>query len=95
MLFESSRAPKILLSCPLTIDEWTSEPHLDAGITVSPIGMGVHDGSGRKIEQDVKGLFHALLGERRGGCAPGTEVDIDAVVMAMGGVLGAVFGVDT
>lgn len=82
MLFESTdRAAKVLLSCTLEIDEWTSEPFLTPEITVSTAPPN------RKIEDESKKLFLALLGENK----PGLGSDGNGVVRATEGVLRSLF----
>lgn len=85
---------QVLLSCSLTIDEWTSEPQLlpEISISTSPKGRG---GSSRKVEQEAKKLFYALLKGEHGGPADNVgNVDANAVVRATEGVLGVLFGLD-
>ena len=95
MIFAPKDSPlQVLLSCNLTIDEWTSEPQLlpEISISTSPKGRG----SSRKVEQEAKKLFYAFLKGEKGGPADSVgDVDADAVVRATEGVLGVLFGLDT
>lgn len=84
---------RFLLSCTLTLDEWTSEPRLLPEISISASSTV----RGEKVEQEAKKLFHTLLrGEReQSNLADGVEViDADAIVRAVDGVVGVLFGVD-
>lgn len=84
MLFESTdKAPKLLLSCPVTIDEWTSEPQLIPEISVTA------SRASKKIEQESKKLFLALLHDSGEGGAQND--DIHAIVRATEGVLCSLF----
>lgn len=86
---------RFLLSCTLALDEWTSEPRLLAEISISAPSTV----RGRKVEQEAKRLFHILLrGEREQSYladGDGGDVDADAIVRAVDGVVGVLFGVDT
>lgn len=84
---------RFLLSCTLTLDEWTSEPRLLPEISISASSTV----RGEKVEQEAKKLFHTLLrGEReQSNLADGVEdIDADAIVRAVDGVVGVLFGVD-
>lgn len=95
------KLPKILLSCPIALDEWNGEPQLRPEISVS-VSSRVDGVSGRKIEQETKKLFRALLNEDGGGAFVRMEGGVawdannnnnpDVVVRAIGGVLGVLFG---
>ena len=93
MIFAPKENPlQVLLSCSLIIDEWASEPQLlpEISISTSPKNRG---GSSRKVEQEAKKLFYALL---KGNQSDGVgDFDADAVVRATEGVLGVLFGLDT
>ncbi|KAJ5605024.1 hypothetical protein N7510_010178 [Penicillium lagena] len=92
MVVKSKSGPKVLLAYNLTIDDWTGEPQLRPEISVSD--SGANGGSNKKINQEAKKLFHALLHEKGGSPVPGVEggVHIDAVLRATEGALGALFG---
>lgn len=96
MTFASKESPlQVLLSCNLRIDEWTSEPQLLPEISISTSAKG-RGGSSRKVEQEAKKLFYALLkGEQSGPADSVGGVDADTVVRATEGVLGVLFGLDT
>ncbi|KAL4812608.1 hypothetical protein BDW67DRAFT_169821 [Aspergillus spinulosporus] len=92
ILFKSKqRALEALLSCDLTIDNWTGEPELMPTICVSL--SGYNSSSDRKVEQESKKLFEAVLHESKKqqlGTAGGSEAD--AVIKATKCVLDALFG---
>ncbi|OJJ46360.1 hypothetical protein ASPZODRAFT_16131 [Penicilliopsis zonata CBS 506.65] len=85
VLFSSSdKSRKMLLTCSLILDEWTGEPQLASEISVhGPASTGK-----RKIEQEAKKLFRALLSE-------GERVnnEMDTIVRATGAVLNLLFSV--
>ncbi|TQB70821.1 hypothetical protein MPDQ_008046 [Monascus purpureus] len=95
-LFASNeKLPKVLLSCLISLDEWTGEPQLRPEISIS--SPSPDKVSGRKIEQETKKLFRALLNDKG---APGTDGAVgdsnpDAIARAIGGVLGVLFGADS
>jgi hypothetical protein len=91
MIVKSKSGPRVLLSYNLTIDDWTGEPQLRPEISVSD--SGANGGSSKKINQEAKKLFHALLHEKGGTPMPGVEggVHIDAVLRATEGAFGALF----
>lgn len=86
--------PRVLLSNTLTIDDWTGEPQLRPELSVSPSGSS--GGPGKKIDQEAKKLFHALLKDDTFNSTQSIVegVHFDAVVRATEGVLGALFGRD-
>ena len=92
ILFKSKqRTLEALLSCELTIDPWTGEPELTPTICVSISGNG--SSSDRKVEQESKKLFEAVLNESKKqqlGTAGGSEAE--AVVKATKCVLDVLFG---
>ncbi|KAL1963273.1 hypothetical protein VTN77DRAFT_8496 [Rasamsonia byssochlamydoides] len=100
MIFSSGankkRESKLLLSCPLTLDEWTSEPQLKPEISISIPPDLVDTMKRLKVERDVKRLFRTLLkeGRRRGGDTGYGDTDGDAIVKATEGVMGVLFGID-
>ncbi|KAJ5632261.1 hypothetical protein N7490_008600 [Penicillium lividum] len=89
----SGAEPRVLLSNALVIDDWTGEPQLRPELSVSTSGYG---GASKKIDQETKKLFHALLKEDSLTSTQGTMegVHFDAVVRATEGALGALFGRD-
>jgi hypothetical protein len=92
MVVKSKSGPRVLLSYNLTIDDWTGEPQIRPEISVSD--SGANGSSSKKINQEAKKLFHALLHEKSGSRASSVEggVHIDAILRATEGVLGALFG---
>ncbi|PWY64750.1 hypothetical protein BO70DRAFT_346835 [Aspergillus heteromorphus CBS 117.55] len=95
MLFESKRGSvKLLLSCELIMDEWTCEPELAAGISVSVL-PGSDGDSGHKVEQESKRLFQAMLEESKRNDTGSSRSDsyADVVIQATECTLGALFGV--
>ena len=100
MLFSSpSDRPKtetrLLLSCSLILDDWTSEPELQLDICLSRSSSGTNTshggGSGyARIEREAKSLFHSLLTWSEGGEGP----DASSIIRAVEGVLGVVFGAE-
>ncbi|OJJ33150.1 hypothetical protein ASPWEDRAFT_53189 [Aspergillus wentii DTO 134E9] len=96
MLFSTTEKPiKLLISCALTIDEWTSEPQLTPEISVSISSLT--DGTSSKIEQEAKKLFQGIINEYTGGATEGVvgTADVDAIVRATGGVIDTLFGAET
>ncbi|GIK07889.1 hypothetical protein Aspvir_003559 [Aspergillus viridinutans] len=93
MLFESKETrTKLLLSCDLSMDEWSSEPKLtpDISITSRSTSSGK---SCKKIEQETKKLFQEVLRDsRRQQGAIETEADV--IIRAVECVLNALFGVE-
>ncbi|KAJ5187344.1 hypothetical protein N7449_010338 [Penicillium cf. viridicatum] len=83
----SDSSPRVLLSNTLVLDEWTGEPQLRPEISVSIPGVD------KKIDQETKKLFHALLREDDALVTRGVEggIHADAVVRATEGALGALF----
>ncbi|KAJ5659141.1 hypothetical protein N7507_005592 [Penicillium longicatenatum] len=82
--------PRVLLSNTLTVDEWTGEPQLRPELSVS--AYGASDGPGKKIDQEAKKLFHALLKNNILASRQSVEgVHFDAVIRATEGVLSALF----
>lgn len=84
----SDSTPRVLLSNTLVLDEWTGEPQLRPEISVSIPGVD------KKIDQETKKLFRALLREDGALVTQGVEggIHVDAVVRATEGALGALFG---
>ncbi|KAJ5929659.1 hypothetical protein N7454_006609 [Penicillium verhagenii] len=85
--------PRVLLSNALTIDDWTGEPQLRPELSVSTSSSsGVPS---KKIDQEAKKLFHALLREDKSTPQSIPEgVHFCAVIRATEGTLGALFGHD-
>lgn len=95
MLFASGRKDelKLILSCVLTLDEWTGEPKLNPEISVA--SSGVHGSGGAKVEREAKKLFRGLLMHRtKEGDEDVRDVDADVIVQAIEGVMGVLFGID-
>lgn len=97
------RESKLLLSCPLTLDEWTGEPQLKPEISISIPDLA--DTKRLKVERDVKRLFRNLLKEGRRSRRKGDDHDAsnnnngdgseaEAIVKATEGVMGVLFGID-
>ncbi|KAJ6084409.1 hypothetical protein N7486_011209 [Penicillium sp. IBT 16267x] len=86
--------PRVLLSNTLTIDDWTGEPQLRPELGVSATSSS--GGPGKKIDQEAKKLFHALLRDDSLTSAQGIVegAHFDAVIRATEGVLGVLFGRD-
>jgi hypothetical protein len=93
MLLESKETRmKLLLSCDLTMDEWTSEPKLTPDISIAPKSTSSGT-SCRKIEQETKRLFREVLRDsKRQQVAIETEADI--IIRAVECVLNVLFGVE-
>lgn len=81
----------MLLSCALILDEWTSEPRV-----LPEISTSFPAASSKKIEQEAKKLFNTLLKGEQGADNDGVDDDIeaDAIVRAVDGVVGVLFGLD-
>ncbi|KAL2866835.1 uncharacterized protein BJX67DRAFT_117385 [Aspergillus lucknowensis] len=92
MLFESKGSSLgVILSCELTIDEWTGEPELAPSICIS--AKGLDSGPNDKVAQDSKKLFQAILSENaenQSGTAGGS--DAQAIIKATDCVLSVLFG---
>ncbi|PYI24261.1 hypothetical protein BO99DRAFT_349691 [Aspergillus violaceofuscus CBS 115571] len=96
ILFESkARRLSLLLSCELRIDEWSSEPQLVPGISISSI---TSDGApGQKVEQECKKLFHTMLTENQDSQSEGatgefSETQTGAILRATQCVVKVLFG---
>jgi hypothetical protein len=89
----SNNSPRVLLSNALVMDEWTGEPQLQPELSVSTSTGG--SGSSKKIDQETRKLFHALLREAEtsniGGSVAG-GVHADAILRATEGAIGALLG---
>lgn len=87
----SNTGPQVLLSNVLTIDEWTGEPQLRSELSVSLSG---NNASSKKINQEAKKLFHALLREEWAPTVQGVAgiVNTGAIIRATEGVLAVLAG---
>jgi hypothetical protein len=101
MLFSSPPSPpgtkresKLILSCPLSLDRWTSEAQLNPDISIHVSDLGEAQRS--KVEVELKRLFHSVLREEGSGGKIGMneEREAQAIVKAVEGVMGVLFGVD-
>ncbi|KAH1339709.1 hypothetical protein KXW98_003319 [Aspergillus fumigatus] len=93
MLFESKEnRMKLLLSCDLSMDEWSSEPKLTTDISIASRSTS-NGTSCRKIELETKKLFREVLRDfrRQQGA---NETEADAIIRAVECVLNALFGVE-
>lgn len=90
-LKDTSKPLRVLISCALTLDEWTSEPRL-----LSEISISSPSASSKKIEQETKKLFYTLLRGEQGADSDdvGGDFEADAIVRAVDGVVGVLFGLD-
>lgn len=89
----SKRESKLILGCPLNLDPWTCEAQLKPDISIHISDL--NEVQRRKVEVELKRLFHSVLREERSGkteMAEGREAQ--AVVKAVEGVMGVLFGVD-
>ncbi|KAL3487755.1 hypothetical protein BJX62DRAFT_187491 [Aspergillus germanicus] len=95
LLFESSEK-SLLVSCELTLDEWTGEPELTPSICISTTGLD--NEPTEKIAQDSKKLFQTIVAEQstkgsQSGAAGGS--DVQAILRATDCVLGVLFGANS
>ncbi|KAF3406376.1 hypothetical protein DPV78_000826 [Talaromyces pinophilus] len=90
----AKRESKLILSCPLTLDPWTSEAQLKPDISIHISELG--EAQRRKVEVELKRLFHSVLREEGGGKTVGMNEEREAqgIVKAVEGVMGVLFGVD-
>ncbi|KAJ5708076.1 hypothetical protein N7488_007877 [Penicillium malachiteum] len=86
-------APRVLLSNALTIDDWTGEPQLRPELSVSTSSSS---GASKKIDQETKKLFHALVHEDNSGSMQASvgSHSLEAIIRATEGAMGALFGRD-
>ncbi|KAJ6015711.1 hypothetical protein N7540_010302 [Penicillium herquei] len=85
-------APRVLLSNALTIDDWTGEPQLRPELSVS---TSSGSGPSKKIDQETKKLFHALVYDNSGTMqASSGSFYLDAIIRATEGAIGALFSRD-
>ncbi|EHA27548.1 hypothetical protein ASPNIDRAFT_41483 [Aspergillus niger ATCC 1015] len=97
MLFESKNGSlKVLVSCQLTLDEWTSEPQLAPGLSVSLLSES-DSGSRRKVDQESKRLFQSILNpnENNQAGSSGSGVPASAILRATDCVLRALLGTNS
>ncbi|PYH34979.1 uncharacterized protein BO87DRAFT_46767 [Aspergillus neoniger CBS 115656] len=97
MLFESkSGSPKVLVSCQLTLDEWTSEPQLAPGLSVSLLSE-FDSGSRRKVDQESKRLFQSILNpnENNQAGSSGSGVSASTILRATDCVLRALLSTNS
>jgi hypothetical protein len=93
MLFESKATRmKLLLSCGLSMDEWSSEPKLTPDISIAARST-TSGTSSRKIEQETKKLFQEVLRDSRRQQGA-IEAEADVIIRAVECVLNALFGVE-
>ncbi|OJD12556.1 hypothetical protein ACJ73_09330 [Blastomyces percursus] len=99
-----SVSPQLLVTCPLGLDLWTSEPQLQPDISVS-VPLSSPAGNPEKVEREAKRVFWSFLrsghgkgknkckGWKAGGYGQ-VEIDGDAEVLvrAVEGVVGVLFG---
>ncbi|KAK2798127.1 hypothetical protein FQN50_008938 [Emmonsiellopsis sp. PD_5] len=95
----SSGSVDLLITYPLVLDLWTSEPHFAPDVSVR-----VSDGAARKVEREAKRVFGGFLiggvgkggGNGNGSGNGNVDVPVDAdpevLVRAVEGVVGVVFG---
>lgn len=83
---QSAQKYEILVSCPIEIDLWTSEPYLQPEIFLSiPESAGA---GGATVEKEARRVFWNML--KHGGAE--VEVDCDAIVRAVEAVVGVLYG---
>lgn len=92
MVFVSKeRSVEALLSCGLTLDQWTAEPELIPTLCISTTGFD--SGSNERVEQESKKLFQAVLTENtkhHPGTAGGS--DAQAIIKSMNCTISVLFG---
>lgn len=90
----AKRESKLILSCPLSLDPWTSEAQLKPDISIHVSELG--EAQRRKVEVELKRLFHSVLREEGSGgkTEMAEEREAQAIVKAVEGVMGVLFGVD-
>ncbi|KAK2782509.1 hypothetical protein FQN53_009748 [Emmonsiellopsis sp. PD_33] len=94
----TSESVELLITCPLVLDLWTSEPHFAPDVSVH-VSDGVR-GPAKKVEREAKRVFGGFLiggfGKGGGNGDGNGDVPIDAdpevLVRAVEGVVGVVFG---
>ncbi|KAJ5683146.1 hypothetical protein N7462_006311 [Penicillium macrosclerotiorum] len=89
MVVKSTRSkisPQVLLSNELVMDEWTGEPQIHPGLSVSfSSRVG---GSSKKIDQEAKKLFNGLLHEEMPSKSSAGGIPVDVILQATEGALG-------
>ncbi|BCR87073.1 uncharacterized protein ACHE_31060S [Aspergillus chevalieri] len=89
-LKDTSKPLRVLISCALTLDEWTSEPRLFPEVSIASPSA-----SGKKIEQETKKLFNTLLRDEQGADSDSVgDIEPGAIVRAVDAVVGVLFGLD-
>ncbi|OKL62484.1 hypothetical protein UA08_02711 [Talaromyces atroroseus] len=93
----SRRESKLLLSCPLRLDQWTSEAQLQPDISISIPDLS--ESKRKRVELDMKRLFHNVLREqgklrKESSTGMNEEREAQAIVNAAEGVMGVLFGLD-
>ncbi|KAF7718597.1 Uncharacterized protein PECH_006326 [Penicillium ucsense] len=86
----NGNGPRVLLSNVLVMDEWTGEPQLESGISVTTPNTTVD--INRRIGQETRKLFQALLREEKAASIHERKiggVHADAILRATEGALGA------
>ncbi|KAJ5090454.1 hypothetical protein N7532_009138 [Penicillium argentinense] len=80
---------RVLLSNVLAMDDWTGEPQLQPELSVS--ALNTSGNSSKKIDQEAKKVFHALLPQPGAGTSQGLSgtMHIDAILRATEGALNA------
>ncbi|EFR04316.1 hypothetical protein MGYG_07323 [Nannizzia gypsea CBS 118893] len=78
---------ELLVSCPLTLDLWTSEPQLEPSICIS--GSSLKSTAASKIEKEAKRVFQGMIQRGKGG---DVDVDIGSLVKAVEAVIVILFG---
>lgn len=88
--FSTSTGPnklELLVSCPLTLDLWTSEPQLEPSICIS--GSSLKSTAASKIEKEAKRVFQGMIKRANNG---DVDVDIGSLVKAVEAVIVILFG---
>lgn len=92
---DNRREAQLLLNCPLTLDQWTSEAQIKPDITISISSLS--ESKRNRVELELKRLFHSVLKDgARGSMMTGLneERHAQAIVRAVEGVMGVLFGLD-
>ncbi|KAL1865990.1 hypothetical protein Plec18167_009240 [Paecilomyces lecythidis] len=95
MLFSGrTNESRLLISCSLTLDEWTGEPQLHPEISLS---TQIAESGSAKVERDAKKLFRSLL--KGSGAATkqndlGASINGDSILRAAEGVMSLLFPSD-
>lgn len=85
---------KFILSCPLTLDQWTSEAQLKPDISIHMTDSGTSRHA--KIEAELKRLFNSILRESGAGDKLESTMhkETTAIVRATEAVMSMLFDVD-